>query len=116
LLSAGDPDGAISAYQAAIQAPRLSDTTSVEIKVGQAYASKKDYNNAIRTYMSIYQTSNSDYDKAEMDFLTGQIYLDINQPEQAYARFQDPLQIIQNPTILIPVWLSWSKTAFRSTT
>src|SRR5271157_1190166 len=89
LLSAGDPDGAILAYQAAIKAPRLSDPASVEIKVGQAYASKKDYDNAIRTYMSIYQNSNSDYDKAQMDFLTGQIYLDINQTEQAYARFQD---------------------------
>ncbi|MDR3572713.1 MAG: tetratricopeptide repeat protein [Anaerolineaceae bacterium] len=89
LLSDGDPDNAITAYQAAIKAPRLSDTTSVQIKVGQAYAWKKDYNNAIRTYMSIYQNSTSDYDKAEMDFLTGQIYLDINQPQQAYARFQD---------------------------
>ena len=89
LLSAGDPDSAITAYQTAITAPRSSDPTSVEIKVGQAYASKKDYNNAIRTYMSIYQASSDDYVKAEMDFLTGQIYLYISQPEQAYTRFQD---------------------------
>jgi soluble lytic murein transglycosylase len=89
LLNAGDPDSAITAYQAAIKAPRLNDSTAVQIKVGQAYASKKDYNNAIRTYMAIYQASSNDYIKAEMDFLTGQVYLNIGQPDQAYARFQD---------------------------
>jgi soluble lytic murein transglycosylase len=89
LTSAGDYAGAIDAYEAAVEAPRLGDTTGLEIKIGQAYNAQGDYTNAIRRYMAEYEKTSSDYAKAQIDLLVGQAYLDINQKEQAYARFQD---------------------------
>ena len=86
---AGEYDKAIEAYEAAVKAPRLGDTTGVEIKIGQAYSAQGDYTNAIRKYMAVYGKTNNDYAKAQVDLLAGQAYLEINQKEQAYARFQD---------------------------
>jgi len=91
LASAADYAGAIDAYEAAVKAPRLGDTTQVEIKIGQAYSDQGDYVNAIRKYMAVYDKTSNDYSKAQIDLLAGQAYLALGQKEQAYARFQDSI-------------------------
>jgi len=88
-FNAGAYQDAIAAYEAAAKAPQLGDPAFLEIKAGKAYAAMNDHANAIRKFMAIYETSNNDYIKAQMDFLTGQSYLAIGENEQAYARFQD---------------------------
>lgn len=89
LSSAADYTNAISAYEAAARAPQLGDAVSLQIKIGQAHAEMRDYKNAIRTYLAAYQATTNDYEKAQADLLLGRAYLSIDQPEQAYARFQD---------------------------
>jgi soluble lytic murein transglycosylase len=89
LFSAADYAGAITAYGAAARAPQLGDGVSVQMKIGKAYAEIGDFKNAIRTFLAILGATSNDYDKAQADLLLGQAYQSINQPEQAYARYQD---------------------------
>ena len=89
LFSAADYTGAISAYQAAGRAPQLGDAVSLQMKIGKSYVEMRDYKNAIRTYLAIIEATSDDYAKAQADLLLGQAYMAIDQPEQAYARYQD---------------------------
>lgn len=89
LSGAGDHTGAVTAYEAAIQAPKLSASTDLEIKIGKEYAAQGDHVGAIRKFMQIYETSTNDYVKAQANFLAGKSYLAMGIPEQAHARFQD---------------------------
>ncbi|NPV78503.1 MAG: tetratricopeptide repeat protein [Anaerolineae bacterium] len=89
LSGAGDHTGAIAAYEAAIQAPKLSASTDLEIKIGKEYAAMGDHVGAIRKFMQIYEASTNDYVKAQANFLAGKSYLAMGIPEQAHARFQD---------------------------
>jgi len=88
LMAAGRYTDAIQAYQAAIQASS-SDTTALQIKIGQAYAAANDFTNAITQYLQVYNASSNEYVKAQMNLLIGQIYLQLGYPEQAYTRFLD---------------------------
>jgi soluble lytic murein transglycosylase len=97
LVQAGDYPGAISSYEAAASASRLTDPVFVRIKVARAYASQGDNSTAIRQYLQIFDASNNDYVKAQMDWLAGQIYLKMGLPEQAYARFQDAVNNYPRP-------------------
>ncbi len=88
LMSAGDYESAIQAYQAAMQATQ-GDTLSLQIKIGEAYAAANDFTNALTQFLKVYETSTNDYIKAQMNLRIGQIYLQLGYPEQAYARFID---------------------------
>jgi soluble lytic murein transglycosylase len=87
LAAAGDWQGALAAYQAALQAGAPPD--ALAFKIGEIYTAEEDYNSAVRVYMSLYESSNNDYTKAEADLRAGQTYLQLELPEQAYARFND---------------------------
>ncbi len=88
LWNAGDPFNAIDAYLAALAAPRTGDRTSLEIKIARAYADAGDATIALNRYADIAARSSNDYIKAQMDFLSGQLYLNLGQPDQAYPFFQ----------------------------
>ncbi len=89
LRQGGDLNGALAAYQLALQTATAAEQTEIQIKIGKTYSAQSDFNNAIRTFMSVYDASSNDYTKAQMDLLAGQTYLAMGLPEQAYARFQD---------------------------
>ncbi len=90
LMAANDPEQAVQAYAAAAQASQLTDPNFTVIKMGKAYAAMGDFDNAIRKFMGVYDDTDNDYLKAQTDFLAGQVYLlNMDMPEQAYARFQD---------------------------
>jgi soluble lytic murein transglycosylase len=86
-VAAGSDTDAISAFQAALAAPGLEDTISLQIKIAQAYVRLGDSTTALGMYDSIFTASSNDYVKAQMDLLSGQIYLAQGQPDQAYQRF-----------------------------
>ena len=88
-FSSGDPLGAVEAYQAALQADPPGDEVSLMISIGRAYTAAIDYDNAIRTYAEAYDLSQSDYDRATLDYLLGNVYLSMGYTDQANARFQD---------------------------
>ena len=91
LTQAGLYNDAINAYQAAIDASTLADKSWLQVKTADAYFSMGDAINALRIYLSVYDASNNDYTRAQMNFQAGMAYTELGLPEQAHARFQDSL-------------------------
>jgi soluble lytic murein transglycosylase len=89
LSAAGDYQGAISAYQAAIASPRLNDDQQVEIKLAQSYHFSGDLPTAIVAYQDIYSRASNDFTKAQLDWWLGQAYTELGDLDQAYAAYQD---------------------------
>jgi soluble lytic murein transglycosylase len=81
-----DPD-ALSAYQAALAAPRIEDKIALQIKIAQTYTRMGDTSKTLEMYDTIYEASSNDYVKAQIDLLAGQIYFSLGQTDQAYQRF-----------------------------
>ncbi len=92
LLQAGEVPAAISAYQSAIDASSYGEAISVQVKLARTYADSGDYETAIQMYADIYARSENYYIKAQMNFLSGQAYLYLGQPERAYPYFLDSVQ------------------------
>ncbi len=86
-VAAGNDTDAISAYKAALAAPRIEDSTALQIKIAQADVRLGDTTSALSIYDSLFAASANDYVKAQLDLLSGQVYLALNQPDQAYQRF-----------------------------
>jgi soluble lytic murein transglycosylase len=84
-----DYNGALSEYLRALQSPRLQVDFSLEFKLAQAYTATGDYATALVMYDDIYARTGSDYDRAQADYLKGQIYAAQGQPEAAYAAYLD---------------------------
>lgn len=80
---------ALRSYQAARQKRNDGKTDNLDIKIAQSFSNTGDYGNAINTLLSLYDTSSNDSTKSTVNLLLGQIYLKLNEPEQAYSRFQD---------------------------
>ncbi len=85
--AAGNDTDAIAAYQAAVASSPGKDATAAQVKIAQSYFNLGDLNTALGIYDSILATTTSDYIKAQMDLLSGRIYLALGQAEQAYQRF-----------------------------
>ncbi len=90
LLNANRPAEAAEAYQMAIDAlPVDKDPVWLKIKKARALAINQNTSSAITEFLDAYQNTANEYAKAQINFLLGQIYLNLGAPEQAYARFQD---------------------------
>ncbi len=81
----------INAYLAASSSPGLvASPVSIDLKIAKALRASGDTPSAIRQLQTIYDNPGSnEYDRSQANLLLGQIYLEMNEPEQAYARFQD---------------------------
>lgn len=80
---------AISAYETSLTAPHIGDDTALKVKIAQAYEISGDITAALNLYDSISKASSNNYIKAQMDLLTGRLYLSLGQTDQAYQRFLD---------------------------
>jgi soluble lytic murein transglycosylase len=85
--AAGNDTEAITAYQAAAALSPVENVTAIQIKIAQSFFNLGDLNTALGMYDSIFSATSSDYLKAQMDLLSGRIYLVLGQTEQAYQRF-----------------------------
>lgn len=90
--SAGNYAEAITAYKSSLAASHIGDDTALQIKLAEAYASLGDPTNALNIYDSISKASTNDYIKAQMDLLTGRLYLSLNQADLAYQQFLDAVK------------------------
>lgn len=88
LSAGGDIIGAINAYLAAIQLPHLGNNDHLNTKLAGAYLSSGNPEIAIQIYQQVFDSTVSDYTKAQMDFLIGQIYYQQGDRVSAYTRFQ----------------------------
>jgi len=89
LNTAGDYLGAIAAYQAALAGPRLNSSLDLEFKMAQAYEFSGDLATALVAYQDLYSRTANDYMRARLDYLIGQAYLSLGEPEQAQAAYLD---------------------------
>ncbi len=89
LSAAGESLKAIEAYRAAIAAGSGPDLYTLQLKIGEEYASQEDFNTAVVTYNDVYLHSTNDYDKARADYLLGKAYLELGQTDLAEAAFRD---------------------------
>jgi peptidoglycan lytic transglycosylase len=89
LSDAGNYSDALSAYLAAEAAPHLDDAQTLPIKIAQMHAKIGDYASALSMYNDIAMNTTNDYIRAQMDYLSGEAYLVLNQKDQAYGRFED---------------------------
>jgi soluble lytic murein transglycosylase len=87
--STGNYSEAISAYKASLAAPHTGDDTALQIKIAQAYADSGDPDAAINMYDTIMMASSTSSIKAQMDLLSGRLFLSLGQTDQAYKRFLD---------------------------
>ena len=88
----GDHNSALTAYRASRERSVPGDTDTLDIKIAQVLSSSGDDPAAINAYLLLYDTSTSDAVRAQVNLLLGQIYLRLNEPEQAYARFQSSVE------------------------
>jgi soluble lytic murein transglycosylase len=86
-IAAGSFSDGISAYQAALAAEHITDDTGVRIKIANAYVSMGDTTTGLQMFDTIATATSNDYVKAQMDLLSGQVYLSLGQVDQAYQRF-----------------------------
>jgi soluble lytic murein transglycosylase len=83
----GDYASALNAYQVALLAPSLHDGIDLEIKVATSKAAIGDYAGALADYESVFQRTNNDFVKAEMDYYSGYAHLMLKEQEAGYARY-----------------------------
>lgn len=76
-------------YRSALDSPSYLDPLQIQIKIANVHAAVGDHNTALGIFQDIYNETSSDYTKAQMDYLMGQSYLTLGQPEQAYAVYTD---------------------------
>ena len=82
-----DYGGALTAYNAALNASRLDDGLSLQMKIAQARASFGDHAGALTLYDQIFANTTNDYIKAQMDYRAGQSHIALGQTDQAHARY-----------------------------
>lgn len=85
-------DEALENYTRALDQIQSDDNLNIKIKIGKIYAAQADHTNAIRVFMEVHDASPNEFTRAQMNLLSGQSYLALGLPDQAYARFQDSVQ------------------------
>ncbi len=88
LFKYGDYANAILAYQAAISTANSNNYDQLQIDLAAAENAAGNIDNAINLYLTIIETSQSNYHRAQADLLLGRIYTQLGFPDQAYARYQ----------------------------
>ena len=89
LMATGDQAAALAEYTLALQAPRLLQDFSLEFKLAQVYTAMSDYATALVMYDDIYNRTASDYERAQADYLKGQILVAQGLPGEAYTTYLD---------------------------
>jgi soluble lytic murein transglycosylase len=92
LVASGNQVAAINAYQAALAADQAQKDFDIQLKIGRAYAEIQDYETALVIYQDIYNTTTNDYIKANVDYRMGQIYQQLERPEQAQTVYLDAVE------------------------
>jgi len=103
LIEIKDYTGAQNAYTAALNASRLDDGLTLQIKIAQARADFGDYAGALTLYDQIFASTTNDYIKAQMDFLAGNAHVELGQTNEAYTRY---LHAVENYPLSIYSYLS----------
>lgn len=97
LMEYGDYAGAISAFETASATATGSRYDQLQLALAQAASSAGDQQKAVDVLYALYDSSQSDYTRSQVNYLLGGIYMALGQPEQAYARYQDSVEKFTEP-------------------
>ncbi len=78
-----------NAYLSAVEGTDIGESSWIWMKIADTYSIQEDYTNALKTWLDLYDLSTDDTQKARIDSLLADVYLKLDSPEQAYARYQD---------------------------
>ncbi len=92
LIAVGNYPDALAAYTSAQAAPHLDDAQALQIKIARAHAQTGDYATALSLYDTITTNTTNDYTRAQMDYLTGEAYLALDQKDNAYKSFSHAVE------------------------
>ncbi len=87
LYEVKDYTNAINAYEAALNASRLDDGLSLQIKIAESRFDFGDYAGALAGYDQVFSSTTNDYIRAQMDYLAGNAHKTLSQTDQANARY-----------------------------
>jgi len=87
LYEANDYTNAMNAYEAALNASRLDDGLSLRIKIAQSRFAFGDYAGALAVYDQVFELTQNDYIRAQMDYLAGKAHITLGQTDQANERY-----------------------------
>ena len=97
LMKYGDYANAAAAYETALTSASSNTYEQLQLELAQAASAAGDTDRAINIYLSLNETSQNSYTKAQANLLLGRIYIELGLPEQAYARFQDSVENYPEP-------------------
>lgn len=89
LVSANQIAEALIEYRTALTAPGTLNPLDIQFKIARAHAALGDFETALGVYQQIYDQTQSDFTKAQVDLLSGQIYTALGQLDKAYALYLD---------------------------
>lgn len=92
LSQAGQHQAAITAYQRALAAEGSGEDLAIQVKIGQEYVALDDHQTAVVIFQDVYSQSTNDYQKAQADYLLGQSFQALDQPDQAGKAYLDAVQ------------------------
>jgi len=87
LYEAKDYTNAMNAYEAALNASRLDDGLSLRIKIAQSRFAFGDYAGALTVYDQVFDLTQNDYVRAQMDYLIGKAHIALGQTDLANERY-----------------------------
>ena len=87
LFYAGMYSQALTDYQAAVNSERLPTDFTLEIKLARTYVATGDYSTALVMYNDLFSRTGNDYLKAQIDYLLGQMYVSMGQPQDGYIAY-----------------------------
>ncbi len=90
--AAGDLPQAEALYQEALAQADGQLLLDLRVKLGNVLQGQGKTNEAIEQYLALYDSTNSDFVKAQMDLVIGRLYLGQGLSEQGYARFLDAVE------------------------
>ena len=83
----GQFNSAITNYISAKQAPRLGDTLTIDVKIGNTYWIQQDLDTALVVFQDVLSRTSNDYTKAQMLKYIGDIYIQLGHLEQGYQSY-----------------------------
>lgn len=84
---ANNPTAAIEMYQKALGALPEGTNENLQIKIARAYYNASDFEDAIGLFQAVLDQTDSDYTRAQMEFLIGQAFLTLGKTDDAYVHF-----------------------------
>jgi soluble lytic murein transglycosylase len=92
LSASGDYAAALAAYQEAVNTPRAGSRYDLLRKLALAYRQNDMPETGLLVYQDLQSRAENDFQRAQLLLLSGQTYLEMQQPEAAFASYLEAVE------------------------